>query len=53
MFIAPFLYVGIWYRSWVVLAAVIAWTVINPFIFPEPKGVSSWFSRVVLGERAC
>jgi len=37
MFIAPFLYLTIWYHSWIGLGFVILWTIVNSFIFPKPK----------------
>ncbi len=50
MFIAPFLYLAIWYHSWIGLGLVILWTIVNPFIFPKPKKTENWFTYVVLGE---
>jgi hypothetical protein len=49
--IAPFLVASIWYHNWYALAAVVAWTVLNPIIFPEPKSTDNWASKCVLGEQ--
>ena len=50
--ITPFLYLTIWYHNWVGLSIIVLWIIINPIVFPKPKNVNSWFSKVVLGERA-
>jgi len=47
----PFLYLALWYHNWVGLGIVILWTIINSIVFPKPKKVNSWFSKVVLGEK--
>ena len=52
MFTAPFLYLAIWYHSWIGLGLVVLWIIINPLIFPKPKRTESWFTCVVLGEKA-
>ena len=51
MLTTPFLYLAIWYHNWVGLGIVILWIIINPVVFPKPKKVNSWFSKVVLGEK--
>lgn len=47
----PFLMAALWYRNWVVLGAIIVFLVVNPFLFPRPKGPLRWISRSVLGEK--
>ena len=32
-----FLYLAIWYHSWIGLGLITMRTIINPFIFPKPK----------------
>ena len=51
MLTTPFLYLAIWYHNWVGLGIVILWVIINLVVFPKPKKVNSWFSKVVLGEK--
>lgn len=55
--ILPLLALAIWSRAWIgwwVLLPVLlllAWTWVNPRIFPPPRSTASWASRAVLGER--
>ena len=37
--------------TWLLLAALFGWTLINPKAFPPPALTDSWASRGVLGER--
>jgi uncharacterized protein DUF6653 len=53
----PLLLVGaIWSRAWigwwslVPIGMVLAWTLVNPRVFPTPRSLDSWASRSVLGE---
>lgn len=47
----PFLAVGLYMHSPWVLAVVVIWLIINPFVFPEPANVDNWMSKGVLGEQ--
>ncbi len=49
MVIAPFLYLALWYHSWIGLGIVILWVAINSFVFPEPRKKDGWISQLVLG----
>jgi len=49
--IYPFLFLSIWYHNWYGLALLILWTIINPLVFPKPKKIRYWVSKVVLGEQ--
>ena len=51
--IAAALWSRAWLGAWAILpiAAVAAWTWINPRAFPPPRSLDSWASRGVLGER--
>ena len=51
MLIAPFLYLAIWYHSWIGIGFVILWTIVNPFIFPKPGKKENWFTYVVFGKK--
>ena len=50
------LVLAIWSRAWigwwslVPIGIVLAWTVINPRVFPPPRSLDHWASRAVLGE---
>ncbi|WP_117591435.1 DUF6653 family protein [Haloprofundus halophilus] len=50
--ITPVLMYAIYRRKWRLLAAVVAFTVVNPVLFGEPKRTDNWFSEVVLAEEA-
>ncbi len=43
----------VWIGDWYLLAGLvaIAWTFVNPHLFPKPKSTKSWASRSVHGER--
>ncbi|MEN0000538.1 MAG: DUF6653 family protein [Pseudomonadota bacterium] len=47
------LYSGHWIGWWALIpiGAMIAWTLINPRLFPPPDHTKSWATRGVLGER--
>ncbi|WP_137178864.1 DUF6653 family protein [Roseomonas sp. AR75] len=55
--ILPLLALAVWSRAWigwwalVPVAALLAWTWVNPRVFPPPRSTASWASRAVLGER--
>ena len=48
---------AIWSRVWIgwwclaPIAALVAWTFINPRAFPPPADLNDWASKAVLGER--
>ena len=48
---------AIWTRAWIgwwsllPVAAVGAWIMVNPRVFPPPEAITSWASRSVLGEK--
>ncbi len=47
----PALLYAVYHRRWRLLAAVIAFLLINPVLFPEPDRTDNWLSEVVLAER--
>lgn len=47
----PALLYAIYTRDRRLLAAVLAFTVVNPVVFPRPERTDSWLSRIVLAER--
>jgi hypothetical protein len=47
----PALACALYRRNWRLLAATLAFTVLNPVLFPPPDETTSWFSRIVLAER--
>ncbi len=55
--ILPLLALAIWSRAWIgwwallPVALLIAWTWVNPRIFPPPRSLDGWGSCAVLGER--
>jgi hypothetical protein len=55
--ILPLLALAIWSRAWIgwwallPVLALLAWTWVNPRVFPPPRSTDSWPSRAVLGER--
>jgi hypothetical protein len=55
--VVPLLALAIWSRVWIgwwslaVAAAVLAFMMVNPLLFGEPRSTRSWVSRSVLGER--
>jgi hypothetical protein len=38
-------------RRWRLLAAAVAFTVLNPLLFPKPDDAEAWMTKVVLAER--
>ncbi|MEF8780767.1 MAG: DUF6653 family protein [Haloferacaceae archaeon] len=42
---------AIYRRNWRLLGAALAWTAINPFLFPPPETEEAWMTRAVLAER--
>jgi hypothetical protein len=50
---APLLMYAIYARNWKLLAATVAFVVVNPVLFPEPgpEAEESWMTRGVRGER--
>lgn len=50
--ITPVLMYALYHRKWRLLAAAIAFTVVNPVLFGEPNNTDNWFSEVVLAEEA-
>lgn len=56
--ILPLLTLAVWSRVWIgwwavaPVAAILAWTWLNPRLFPPPASTDNWMSRGVLGERA-
>lgn len=55
--ILPLLVLAVWSRAWIgwwallPLALLLAWTWVNPRVFPPPPSTENWGSRAVLGER--
>jgi hypothetical protein len=55
--ILPLLAIAAWSRIWIgwwaliPVLAVLAWTWLNPRLFPPPASTDSWMSKGVLGER--
>jgi hypothetical protein len=55
--ILPLLALAVWSRAWIgwwallPVAALLAWTWVNPRVFPPPRSLEGWGSRAVLGER--
>lgn len=53
----PLIALAVWSRVWlgwwslIPIALVIAWTFLNPRLFPPPKSTDNWASHVVMGER--
>lgn len=47
------IYARTWFGAWVLIpvAAILAWTWLNPRAFPAPKDYDTWMSLGVLGER--
>ncbi|WP_224450122.1 DUF6653 family protein [Haloprofundus salilacus] len=50
--VTPVLMYAIYHRKWRLLAAVVAFTTVNPVLFGEPERTDNWFSEVVLAEEA-
>nr|WP_246018417.1 DUF6653 family protein [Pelagibacterium montanilacus] len=57
MSILPLLALAIWSRVWIgwwmliPFSVVLAWTWLNPRLFPPPESTENWMSKGVLGER--
>jgi hypothetical protein len=55
--ILPLLALAVWSRSWIgwwaalPVALLLAWTWVNPRVFPPPRSTASWAAHAVLGER--
>ncbi|WP_270938276.1 DUF6653 family protein [Falsiroseomonas oryzae] len=55
--ILPLLALAVWSREWigwwalVPVLLLLAWTWVNPRVFPPPSSLENWGSRAVLGER--
>ncbi|WP_224269406.1 DUF6653 family protein [Haloprofundus salinisoli] len=50
--ITPALLYAIYRRKWRLLAAAVAFTVVNPVLFGDPERTDNWLSEVVLAEKA-
>ncbi|WP_224336808.1 DUF6653 family protein [Haloprofundus halobius] len=48
--ITPVLMYAIYHRKWRLLAAAVAFTIVNPVLFSEPERTDNWLSEVVLAE---
>ncbi len=42
---------AVYRRDWRLLAAALAWTALNPFLFSPPESEEAWMTRAVLAER--
>lgn len=49
--VSPVLVYAVYRRNWRLLAAALAFTVVNPVLFPRPERTDNWMSRGVLAER--
>lgn len=47
----PVLLYAVYHRNWRLLAAVVAFAILNPLLFPPPESDDAWMTRVVLAER--
>lgn len=47
----PVLVYALYHRRWRLLAATLAFVVVNPVLFPRPARTDRWLSRIVLAER--
>lgn len=47
----PVVMYALYARRWRLAVAAVAFTAVNPFLFPPPEDVDNWMSKVVLGER--
>ncbi len=58
MTVLPLFALAVWSRVWIgwwalaALAVVVAWTWVNPRLFPPPRAHDGWAARAVGGERA-
>lgn len=51
LFSVPLAYIPLWNHSWLQGLLVVAWFVLNPFLFPEPKDKEKWTTRAIQNER--
>ena len=49
--IGPILVYALYHRKWMLLAAALLWTAINPILFSSPENDDAWMTRAVLAER--
>lgn len=47
----PALLYAVYHRRWRLLAATVAFTILNPLLFPKPDDAEAWMTKVVLAER--
>lgn len=47
----PVIVAAVYRRDWRLLAAALAWTAVNPFLFAPPESEDAWMTRAVLAER--
>ena len=50
--VSPVLAYALYRRDWRLLGLTLAFTVVNPVLFPPPRDTDNWLSRAVLAERA-
>lgn len=46
-----FIVYAVYRRNWRLLAAALAWTALNPFLFSPPADEDAWMTRAVLAEK--
>lgn len=49
--VTPALLYAVYRRDWRLVAATVAFTVVNPLLFSPPDGQDAWMTRVALAER--
>lgn len=47
----PVLLYALYRRDWRLLGVAVAYTIVNPILFPRPDSTDAWMSRGVLAER--